>query len=198
MPGIFLPELQELIACSVPVQEENNTRGKSRYVLLEERKDDRHGFTGEDDRTIISRVEIKNLPQNVFVFKADAFPQPQILFNDVKQVRKRADFILIASEANGKNRIVFIEMKKNKDNSHEITSQLRGAACVMDYCNSVLRRFWNDSAAVNNYEERYVTISSNQGKRPTRITNNEPLHDTPEKKLRLTGLSFTYRQLIRH
>ena len=194
----FLPELQELIACNIPIRNYTSDGEASRNVVLEEWTYEQDLQTGEFKRKErISCIEIKDLPQDIFVFKVDAFPQPQALFNDIREARKRADFILIANGDNGQKRIVFIEMKRTKDSNHGIVSQLRGAICIMDYCNSVLKNFWAESAMIRGYEYRFVSISKVLGKRATHQAD-DPLHNIPENRLRLKGNSFTYRQLIRH
>ena len=194
----FLPELRELIACSIPIRNCTKNGEVSRNVMLEEWTYEKDLLTGELKRgEQISCIEIKDLPQNIFVFKVDAFPQPQALFNDVKEVRKRSDFILIANGNNGQKRIIFIEMKRTKDSDHGIVSQLRGAICIMDYCNSILKNFWAESAMIKGYEYRFVSISSASGKHTTHRAD-DPLHNIPENRLRLKGNSFTYRQLIKY
>ena len=111
MPENFLPHLRELIACSIAVEGDHVNGSSLKKVELIERDN----VSGEK----ISSIEITGLPMDSFVFKADAFPQPQALFNDVQEVRKRADYILLAKDSD-KKRIVFIEMKRSKDSEHGI------------------------------------------------------------------------------
>lgn len=198
MPRMFLPGIHELVASTVPVGKYTKNGEYSRNVVLEEWRYAKNIETGEYEKVeLVSSIEIKDLPENVFVFSADAFPQPQALFNDVREVRKRADFILIA-KAPDKQRIVFIEMKRTKDSEHGIVAQLRGAACIMDYCNSILKYFWGDSAVVSDYVPRFVSCSHNSAKRGTRADRTAPIHDIPDRLLKLCGKSFTYQQLIRN
>lgn len=197
MPSTFLPALHELIASSVPIRDYTENNEQSRNVVLEECQSGSRRLTGKHKRgKPVSKIEIKDLPENTFVFKADTFPQPQALFNDIREVRKRADYILIAKDSD-KQRIVFIEMKATKDSEHGIKAQLRGAACIMDYCNSILKYFWDKSAVVLNYEPRFVSCSHTTGKNCMHPNRNQPLHDTPENLLKLKGHSFTYQQLIK-
>lgn len=188
MPENFLPHLRELIACSIAVEDDHAKGSSLKKVELIERDN----VSGEK----IYSIEITGLPMDSFVFKADAFPQPQALFNDVQEVRKRADYILLAKDSD-KKRIVFIEMKSSKDSEHGIIAQLRGAACIMDYCNAVLKRVWGDSACVKGFEERFVSCSHASGKKGTRPKRNDPIHNVPANLLKLKGHSITYQQLIR-
>ena len=144
----------------------------------------------------ISSVEISRLPQKTLIFKADCFPEPALLFSNSREERKRADYILLA-EDNGKRHVVFIELKRTKDLRHGIVAQLKGAACVMDYCNSIMRRFWGQQFSFAQYEERFVSFSNTMGNKPIRIDPKCPIHSTPELFMPLKGHSLTYRQLIR-
>lgn len=103
------------------------------------------------------------MPDDTLVFKVDAFPAPHSFFNDVNGVRKRADYVLLAQKAD-KKRALFIEMKRTKGKEHEIHAQLRGAACVLDYCNAILARFFGENSIAKGFAERYVSIGGNQQK----------------------------------
>ena len=131
MPSLFCT-LEQLIASQVPISPPGED-DSSRSVVLYELDIRRDPISGEEiERRVVSSVTISELPEHAFVFRADAFPQPQALFSDsIPFVRKRADYILLASES-GKDRIVFIEMKRHKDSEEGIIAQLKGAACIMD------------------------------------------------------------------
>lgn len=186
MPENFLTRLRELIACSVSMEDYNENGSSLKKVELVERDN----VSGE----IISSVVITGLPMDSFVFKADAFPQPQALFNDVEEVRKRADYILLAKDST-KKCVVFIEMKRTKDSRHGIIAQLRGAACIMDYCNAVLKRVWGEVA--RGFDEHFVSCAHTSSKRGTYPNRHDSIHNVPDRFLKLKGHSITYQQLIR-
>jgi len=190
MSASFLSELRELISYSIPVENYIDSKGRTySRVTLEERSSD-----GE----VQSSICIGELPQDVFVFKCDSFPQPQALFNDIKNVRCRADFILLASDGKGKKRIVFIELKRKKGEKNHIEAQLRGAICIFDYCNSILKNFWKESSMIQGYEPRFVSFKHNGASSGKKFSKKDaPLHESPDKMLELSGRSFTYHQLIR-
>lgn len=189
MSESFLSDLQELIACSVSLEEYNTETGKRLKKVKLVECDDSNGKE-------ISSIEVVGLPRDTFVFKADAFPQPQALFNDINEVRKRADYILLARDSD-KKRIVFIEMKRTKDSKHGIVAQLHGAACVMDYCKAVLEHFFGKNCIVG-FEERFVSCIHASGKKGTHPDRTAPIHNIPEQLLKLKGHSITYQQLIRN
>lgn len=192
MRNSFLPEMRELIASLVPITKEKENGKSSNQVVLTE--------VSAIDGTVVSEVTIRDLPDDVMVFKVDAFPAPDKLFNDIVGVRKRADFILLAQKED-KKRAIFIEMKRTKDSEWGIMAQLRGASCVLDYCNSILTHFFGEHTTVKGFEERYVSIGGNASKRPTHVDvagdRNAPLNDVPERMQKLKSHSFTYQQLIR-
>lgn len=193
---LFLSQLQELIACSIPIFDKKEGNGTiSRTVTLEEIVSKENPITHAWEPTTISSITITGIPEKAFIFKVDCFSQPQALFNDIKDVRKRADYILLAEEKN-KKRAVFIEMKRTKDTENNIKAQLRGAACILDYCNSVLKRFWKGATLTTKFDERFVSCSHNSRKNGS-IDPKMPIHDTPDKLLKLNGSTFTYQQLIR-
>lgn len=196
MPDPFFI-IEKLIASQITISPPNGD-GLPRSVTLQEWDIRKDPVTQKvTEIRVISSVTVRDLPNQVFVFRADAFPQPQALFKEeCAHARKRADFILLANEP-GKKRIVYIEMKRSKDSENGIIAQLKGAACIMDYCNSVLKRFWGSDTCFVDFEERFVSLSDTMGKKTTRPDRNAPLHNTPDRLLKLKGHSFTYQELIR-
>ncbi|MDR1484593.1 MAG: hypothetical protein LBT09_07185 [Planctomycetaceae bacterium] len=102
-----------------------------------------------------SCVKIYGLPDDIVVIKADKFPPPHNIFQGSKGERKRADYILISEE---KKCIIFLEMKKTNDTQKEIILQLKGAQCVMRYCQEVGISFWNKADFLNGYKHRFVSV----------------------------------------
>jgi hypothetical protein len=102
-----------------------------------------------------SRVKIYGLPDDTIVIKADLFPSPDTIFQGNKGECKRADYILISEE---KKCIIFLEMKKTNGAQKEIVSQLKGAQCVMKYCQEVGISFWSKPDFLNGYKHRFVSV----------------------------------------
>ena len=89
-------------------------------------------------------LRIKNVPDDVVAFRADAFPAPNHIFKNDKGECKRADFVVIASDGKA-NWILYVEMKHGKGHSEkEITQQLRGAECLVAYCRAIGQEFWQE------------------------------------------------------
>jgi hypothetical protein len=133
-----------------------------------------------------SQVEIAGIPQNTFVVKIDKFFDSSTIFNGNKGECKRADYAII-TEYNSKKKILCIEMKKTKGSKAEIIQQLRGAICVLKYCQEIGKQFWNKSKFLDGFEYRFISFGHTAiRKRRTRITKKTSLkHDTPENMMKI-------------
>ncbi len=130
-------------------------------------------------------VEITDLPDDSIVIKPDYFKPPNILKN-LNGQRRRADFAII-SNFNGEKWIICIETQKGtgKDRVH-VEQQLRGAQCLIGYCQCVGKSFWQSAKFLDGYKYRFISISGiNIDKQSTRFykPKSQPpgqLHDTPD------------------
>jgi len=132
-----------------------------------------------------SEVIIRNLPRDSVVIKADKFPALRQFFIGDKGERKRADYIIISAE---KKVIIFIEIKLGSKNWGHVLNQLKGAACLLKYCQEIGKRFWNEEMFLEGYSYRFVSIrktSINKGR--SHKYNRAEVHDTPEKAMQLTS-----------
>lgn len=85
------------------------------------------------------KIQLKGVPAGSLLLKTDDFePQHHFLIKG-KGLRKRADFALIDHD-----RIIFIELKSGRVDKKEIERQFNGAKCVIDYCASIGKHFFND------------------------------------------------------
>ena len=130
-------------------------------------------------------VEITELPDDSIVIKPDYFKPPNIL-KSLKGQHKRADFAII-SNLNGKKWIICIETQKGTGKNREhVEQQLRGAQCLIGYCQCVGKSFWQSAKFLDGYKYRFISISGiNIDKQSTRFykpTNQSAgqLHDTPD------------------
>ena len=147
-------------------------------------------------------LKIRNVPNDIIAFKADAFPPPKSIFKNSKGECKRADFVVIANSHEA-NWIVYLEMKSGKAGSeNEIRQQLLGAQCLIAYCRAIGQGFWQESKFLQekNYQQRFISIR-NIGipKRQTRIVPESGQHDTPERMLKInapTRNALEFRRLI--
>ncbi len=132
-------------------------------------------------------VVINNVPENSIVIKADdAFKQPDTLFKGTKGECKRADYIIV-SEKDDKKIILFIEMKKTKDQEKEIVQQFKGATCLLLYIKEIGKSFWDRADFLDKFQKRYVSIGHiSVSKKKTRYEREEKVNDKPDKMLKIT------------
>lgn len=130
-----------------------------------------------------SFATIRNLPSDAMVVKVDSFRSPDDIFNGGNGECKRADYVIISAE---KKCILFIEVKRTKDEWGQIVKQLMGAQCFINYCQEIGKSFWRESNFLAGYESRFISIGHTSiAKRQTRITKSASRHDTPEKAMKV-------------
>ena len=134
-------------------------------------------------------VEIKGLPHDSIVIRADAFNPPNV-FRGLRGERKRADFVIISNEEQSKW-IICIEIEDSNDKGgSEIIEQLKGALCFVNYCKCIGKEFWEWEEFLDDYKYRFVCMANlNLEKRRTRsyspyIQSKRRLHDIPDAFLK--------------
>lgn len=144
-------------------------------------------------------LKVTNIRGRCLAFKADKFPSLSGFFKCKTGECKRADFVLIVQ--NSKNWIVCIEMKYGNPGEATTVQQLRGAACLVDYCRAIGSSFWGkpDFLDRRKYELRFVSIKNiGINKKPTATSPESGIHDKPENPLKLLSppRQIQFRQLI--
>lgn len=136
-----------------------------------------------EPQTPDSSATIRNLPADAMVIKVDTFRSPNDVFNGENGECKRADYVIISAE---KKCIIYIEMKRTKDEWNQIVKQLLGSQCFVKYCQEVGKGFWNENEFLNGYKNRFISIGHTSiAKRKTRITRNAERHDTPDQAMKV-------------
>lgn len=140
-------------------------------------------------------VRIRDVPPDVLAVKADLFPQPRGVFRGSKGECKRADYIVISEDA---NTIIFVELKLTGAQHNHVTQQLKGAHCLLHYCEEIVFRFWGVPNFLSGCKKRYVHIvKSSLHKRPTLPSKALPQsHDTPENHMRIPNNSYIPFRLL--
>lgn len=185
--------LKEMLLRSATVPLEPDRYDKGMMVrLCEPKSTDHTGYS----------VEIRGLPnqEDCVVIKADEFPPTLKFFQGTKGERKRADFIIVANN-NNKNVIICIELKAEKQTKppSEIIQQLKGAQCVIGYCQQIAKHFWGQAQFLEGYEYRFVTMRDiSISKKPSfSRVNHTVSHNTPENMLKIDSPYNLYlKQLI--
>lgn len=135
-------------------------------------------------------VLIRDVPPDALALKADLFPQPRGVFKGSKGECKRADYIIISEE---RKTIIFVELKLTRAQQNHVTQQLKGAHCLLHYCQEIVFRFWGVPSFLCDCSKRYVHIvRSSLHKRPTRPSKKSrpAKHDTPENHMRIANSNY--------
>lgn len=135
-------------------------------------------------------VEIKGIPPESIVIRAEDFENPLVIFNGSKGERKRADFVIVSNDERERKWVICIETQEMdaKLASHVI-QQLKGACCFINYCKCIGKSFWESKEFLDDYDYRFVSIvdiNPNRSKRRTQPFDPAgALHNRPDifKKL---------------
>ncbi len=180
--------LRKMIKSNSIIEAERK-EGNVRLILVED----------EDNKTAKYSVEIYGLPEECIAIKSDNFAAQRDFFNNKNGQLRRADYILIAIIDN-QCWAVFIELKQGKADSRRVREQLKGAECLLDYCRSLGRSFWNNQSFLDLSDSRSRFVCIRDTKFSKRSTRVEDLrlgeHLRPEKMLLLNGQSHNFRRLL--
>lgn len=147
-------------------------------------------------------VEIKGIPPDSIVIRAEDFENPLTIFNGSRGERKRADFVIVSNDERGRKWIICIETQEMdaKLASHVI-QQLKGASCFISYCKCIGKLFWKSEEFLDGYEYRFISIvdlNFNRSRRRTQpFHSTGELHERPDVFLKISQSPIIYfRKLI--
>ena len=147
-------------------------------------------------------VQIKGLPHNSIVIRAEDFENPLTVFNGSKGERKRADFVIVSNDDNERKWVICIETQEMDSKlAWEIVQQLKGAYCFISYCRCIGKSFWESEEFLDNYEYRFVSIvdiNFNASRRRTKPFDSKgKLHNNPDLFLKISrNPTIYFRKLI--
>ena len=145
-------------------------------------------------------VEVKGLPYDSIIIKADYFKGPFAVFKKGLNIRKRADFVIVSIDERGKKWIICIETKGGNKTRTKIIAQLKGAKCFISYCKCIGKSFWQSTDFLDDYCYRFVSIAhlndiKKRGTRPYPATAQ--LHNRPDFFLKISRTPILhFRKLI--
>ena len=110
-------------------------------------------------------LTLKNVPEGSLLIKIDRFQGGRGFFDCRHGICKRSDYAILTE-----NELVLLEMKSNyrSGTAKDVSRQLHGAHCVLDYCVSIGERFFNDKKGFSlpNEVHRVLLVQRNPtGKR---------------------------------
>ena len=154
-------------------------------------------FVQLTDFTSGTTVEIKGLPYNSIVIRAEDFENPLTIFSGSKGERKRADFVIVSNDENDRKWIICIETQEmdSKLASH-VVQQLKGAYCFVSYCRCIGKSFWESEEFLDDYQYRFVSITDlnfNRSRRRTQPFHSQgELHNRPDLFLKISRSPTIY------
>ena len=178
--------LREMLVCNNDVQVPLHPgQGKSPSVELE-------------DNQANTTVKITGLPDDSIVIGAETFETPVYVFKGLKGERKRADFVIVSNDKKGRKWIICIEIQtKEWKTAKHVTDQLKGAICVVKYCQCIGKTFWKENNFLNDYNYRFVSvICTSINKKGTQYKVPPSLWDSPEHPWKIPGTSHYFNKLI--
>ena len=165
--------LKKMLVCDVqiPLQQEE---GRPSSVEL-------------TDKQANTTVEIKGLPHDSIVIRAEDFKGPLTVFQGSRSERKRADFVIVSNEERGKWIICIETQAGNSKDPVHVEAQLKGAQCFISYCKCIGRSFWEWEEFLDGYEYRFISmIDINSNKQTKKTRHYSPHIQSPEGTTHLT------------
>jgi len=130
-------------------------------------------------REVLLKVEN---PRKTLLLRIDEV-QIKKLYQKGKGQLKRCDYVIF-TEVKGRKYLVFAEMKHKDRDNEKIIQQFRGAECLVDYIDSVLKRFYGVKS-LKEYEKHFVLFYRVPiPKEATRPKKAQGKNDVPERYMR--------------
>lgn len=150
------------------------------------------------DKQANTTVKITGLPDDSIVIGAETFETPVYVFKGSKGERKRADFVIVSNDKKGRKWVICIEIQKQGGKTPEhVTNQLKGAICVVKYCQCIGKTFWKENHFLNDYNYRFVSvICTSINKKGTQHKVPPSLWDSPKRPWKIPGTSHHFKKLI--
>lgn len=147
--------------------------------------------------------KISDVPQDTIIIRADKFPNTGVFFKGSTQtgICQKADYIIISKKSDGSShRIIIIELTKGTSKDAKfIIKQLKGAKCILKYCESIIEHFFNKKDILKNAPIHYVAVVNAGGARKQGInyTNNPTKNQKVENFLKITsGKDFQFKYFV--
>ncbi len=179
--------LREMLVCNNDVQVPlHQGQGKSPSVEL-------------IDKQANTTVKITGLPDDSIVIGAETFETPVYVFKGSKGERKRADFVIVSNDEKEGRWIICIEIQggKRKTEGH-VKAQLKGALCVVKYCQCIGKEFWEEKDFLNDYNYRFVSMEhTSASKKGIRGQNYNSSGNSPDTFWRFRGPYHRFSKLMR-
>jgi hypothetical protein len=141
----------------------------------------------ENDRSAkLKEVTLKFLTRDSIALKLDKISINKLFKSHAPQNKrpgKCCDYLLL-TRFKAKKFAIFIELKSTRFIEEDYIAQFKGAECLLDYCGSVLARFYSQADLLESYEKRFVLFYKTSINKKTTRLNYTARNDSPERALR--------------
>ena len=138
---------------------------------------------------------VYNPPNDAIIIKCDKFPTTgNVFFKGKNKESKRADYVLVSES---EKVLMFFELKRSKSSSSakNVVAQLKGAKCIMDYCESISSSFLNENRIFLGFEHKYYKGYYTSPQKRSFERKEEPDNRTPETARILRGKDAQFSSL---
>ena len=142
-------------------------------------------------------LTIKDIPadSNTIAIKADMFKSPGSILKGNRGECSCADYIVISEKDKS---ILYIELKSGSTiDEPKVTSQLKGAECLVAYISAVGKKFWLRENFLDGYKERFAVAHDKKDTSKIQDKFDENKGGTADQPVRLRkNEEFQYRMLF--
>ena len=178
--------LREMLVCDDDVQVPLH-QGQDKFPSVELK-----------DKQADTTVKITGLPDDSIVIGAETFKTPVYVFKGLNGERKRADYVIVSNEK-GNKWIICIEIQtQDAKTARHVKEQLKGAICVVKYCQCIGKEFWKEKGFLDGYEYRFISmVYTSINKKGTQYKVPNSLWDSPKKFWKIPGNYHRFRKLTK-
>ena len=138
--------------------------------------------------------EIHSVPDDMLVIHCDKFPDTGKFFKGKNNECKRADYVLISDSERAI--MIFELIKSNSKSAGKVTDQLKGAKCILDYCESISLEFLGKNDIFVDYTYRYYKVVSTMAKKRAFSEYERTENTKPELHKKLSGSFARFEWLL--
>ena len=139
--------------------------------------------------------KLRHLPMDSLIIKCDKFPNTDVFFRSDNMECKRADYALVSES---EKIIMFFELKRSTTSAKNvaIVAQLKGAACILEYCGLIAGSFLGVRDIFYKFDRRYYIVHRKSSVRRSFEEEKKLDNRTPENARKLGGPFTSFEYLL--
>jgi len=143
------------------------------------------------------KFTLRDIPADSFIIRFDKFPDTSDVFFKSKNMEcRKADYALVSES---EKVIMFFELKRSSrsySSSKNPIAQLKGACCIMDYCEIIADSFLGVSKMFDEFTRRYYIIHCKSSSKRAFSVEDRVDNRVPENAMKYGGAFATFKWLI--